>query len=357
MDMTVRDWFDARSFRHEDFSGLADSAWRPDRPTTTLIFPGRNVADTIGPILQTVGRLRERTGLIDQVMLVDADSPDGTADVARAHGAEVYSENELMPDYGPAQGKGDAMWRSLSVARGDVVMFADADTGDFGEHFIYGTLGPVLTLPGIEFAKAAYRRPFTQQERSVVDGGGRVTELMAKPLLNLYRPELTGFVQPLAGEFAARRDLLVNLPFLTGYGVELALLIDVLGAVGLPAMAQADLGSRQNRHQRLWDLTRMSSTVLRAMASRLPASAPELPGQPAPAVPAPADPADPGGAGGTPDLLGLDRETYLHAVATEDGLRLDEHLNQLVERPALAGILPELAGLGRKSQIETAGTS
>ena len=320
MDMTVRDWFEARSFRHQDFGALAGGSWPAGGLTTTLVFPARNVADTIGPILREVARLRDRTGLIDQVMVVDADSPDGTAAVALAHGAEVYSENELMPEYGPAQGKGDAMWRSLSVARGDIVMFADADTRDFGEHFIYGTLGPVLTVPGVRFSKAAYRRPFTQRGESVVDGGGRVTELMAKPLLNFCRPELAGFVQPLAGEFAAPRDLLCDLPFLTGYGVELALLIDILGETGLAAMAQVDLGSRQNRHQPLWDLTRMSSTVLRAMARRLPGAAGNA-----------ADPRD-------GDVLGLDRETYLHAVATGDGLRLDEHLNELVERPALSSV-------------------
>jgi glucosyl-3-phosphoglycerate synthase len=289
-----------------------------------VIFPARNVADTIGPILAATAALADRTGLIDQVIVVDADSADGTAEVASAHGAEVYSENELLTDYGPVQGKGDAMWRSLSVARGDIVMFADADTSDFAEHFIYGTLGPVLTVPGIRFAKAAYRRPFTQRQESVVDGGGRVTELMAKPLLNLYRPELAGFVQPLAGEFAAHRELLCRLPFLTGYGVELALLIDVLDEVGLAAMAQVDLGSRQNRHQPLWDLTRMSSTVLRAMARRLPGA--------------------PAGAAGPPgDVLDLSRQTYLHAVATTEGLRLDEHINELVERPPLAQVLSGLA--------------
>jgi glucosyl-3-phosphoglycerate synthase len=325
MDMTVRDWFDARSFRYQDFAALASSRWPAGAPSTTLIFPSRSVAGTIGPILAHVARLRDRTGLIDQVIVVDADSPDGTAAIARAAGAEVYSENELLPAYGPALGKGDAMWRSLSVARGDIVMFADADTADFGEHFVYGTLGPLLTEPGVAFSKAAYRRPFTQDQQSVVDGGGRVTELMAKPLLNFYRPELAGFVQPLAGEFAARRDLLLGLPFLTGYGVELALLIDVLARTGLPAMAQVDLGSRQNRHQPLWALTRMSSTVLRAMGRRLPGAA--------------GDAADPRDA----DVLDLGRETYLHAVATDAGLRLDEHLNELVERPALAEVLGGLA--------------
>ncbi len=318
--MTVWEWFEQRSFQHSDFSALAGPG--PRELTASLILPARNVAGTIGPILDTVRRLNDRSGLLREVIVVDADSPDGTAAVARAHGAEVYSENELLPGYGPAQGKGDAMWRSLSVATGDIVMFADADTSDFGEHFVYGTLGPLLADPGIRFSKAAYRRPFTAGGESVADGGGRVTELMAKPLLNFFYPELTGFVQPLAGEFAASRELLCSVPFLTGYGVELGILIDVLAAAGLPALAQVDLGTRQNRHQPLLDLARMSSTVLRALARRA--------GLPERELLAP----------GAPGVWALRRpEIYLHAVATAGGLRLDEHLNALLERPPMAGVL------------------
>ena len=161
MNMTVWEWFEQRSYHHRDFEGLAlSSDTRAERPSTTLIFPARNVAGTIGSILSTVAGLQARTGLIDQVIVVDADSPDGTADVARAHGVEVFSENELLPGYGPAQGKGDAMWRALSVARGDIVIFADADTTDFEEQFVYGTLGPMLADSSVQFVKAAYRRPF-----------------------------------------------------------------------------------------------------------------------------------------------------------------------------------------------------
>jgi glucosyl-3-phosphoglycerate synthase len=318
MDMTVWEWFEQRSFHHGDFHSLAVSGTRVNRPTVTLIFPARNVAGTIGTILDVVNDVRAQTGLPDQVIVVDADSPDGSADVARAHGAEVYSENELMSDYGPAQGKGDAMWRSLSVARGDIVMFADSDTTDFREHFIYGTLGPLLADPRIQFCKAAYRRPFSQGEKSIADGGGRVTELMAKPLLNLFHPELAGFVQPLAGEFAARRELFNKVPFFTGYGVEIGMMIDVYAEVGLEGMAQVDLGTRQNRHQSLANLARMSSVVLRTLAMRdgIASREPD---------------------GGEPGLWELrQQETYLHAVATEDGLRLDEHLNELIERPPLA---------------------
>jgi glucosyl-3-phosphoglycerate synthase len=324
MNMTVWDWFGQRSFSHREFSGLAGSGAKCSA-AVTLILPAREAAGTIGPILDTVASLNERTGLVDQVLVIDADSADGTADVARAHGAEVYSENDLLPQYGPAQGKGDAMWRALSVARGDIVMFADADTHDFGEHFLYGTLGPLLMVPGIQFTKAAYRRPFSSEGRYLADGGGRVTELTAKPLLNFFFPELTGFVQPLAGEFAASRELLLRIPFLTGYGVEIAMLIDVLRDAGLSAMAQVDIGSRQNRHQPLWDLTRMSSAVLRALVRRVPAlentaPAPGLWGLPGPAAP----------------------RAYLHAVATPDGLRLDEHLSELPERPPMDRILAEV---------------
>jgi glucosyl-3-phosphoglycerate synthase len=324
MGMNVWEWFEQRSFHHSDFRELAGGG---KQLTSTLILPARNVAQTVGPILDTVAALRARTGLPSQVLVIDADSPDGTADIARAHGAEVYSENELLHEYGPAQGKGDAMWRGLSVARGDIVMFADSDTADFDEHFIYGTLGPLLANPEILFCKAAYRRPFTQHDKSVVDGGGRVTELMAKPLLNRFYPELAGFVQPLAGEFAARRDLFRSLPFLTGYGVEIGLLIDVLAEVGLNAMAQVDLGTRQNRHQPLRDLAKMSSAVLHAMSLRVP-----MPQRPLPAADAPA-------------MSGLrPPDTYLHAVATETGLRLDEYLSQLVERPPLAWLATQGTG-------------
>lgn len=318
MDMTVWEWFEQRSFHHRDFRDLGLSSNGAGRPSATLIFPARNVAGTIGTILTIVAELQARTGLPDQVVVVDADSPDGTADIARAHGVEVFSENELMPGYGPAQGKGDAMWRSLSVARGDIIMFADADTTDFREHFVYGTLGPLLADPAIQFCKAAYRRPFSQGEKSVADGGGRVTELMAKPLINLFYPELAGFVQPLAGEFAARRELLSAVPFFTGYGVEIGMMIDVFAEVGLAGMAQVDLGTRQNRHQSLASLTKMSSVVLRTLAMRQGLALSEL------------DRVD-------PRLWELRQpETYLHAVATEDGLRLDEHLNELIERPPLA---------------------
>src|SRR6201986_5297762 len=158
MDMTVWEWFEKRSFPFRDFRSLTEGADRLPL-TTTLVLPTRNTAETIGPILDTVARLNDRTGLIEQGVVVDADSPDGTAEIARRHGAEVYSENELLPEYGRAHGKGDAMWRSLSVARGDIVMFADSDSTDFAEHFVYGTLGAGPHKPGGQAHKGGFRPP------------------------------------------------------------------------------------------------------------------------------------------------------------------------------------------------------
>jgi glucosyl-3-phosphoglycerate synthase len=324
MEMSARDWFEQRSFRHRDFADLAEPGpgGRRSPATVSLVLPTRNVAETIGPILDQVTRTSLRSSLVDQVIVVDADSTDGTAAIARRWGAEVYSENELLPEYGAARGKGDAMWRSLSVARGDVVMFADADTRHFGAHFVYGTLGPLLTMPGMRFSKAAYRRPFIDTPVPIADGGGRVTELMAKPLFNFFCPELAGFVQPLAGEFAAHRELLHKIPFLTGYGVELGILVDVLREAGLPAMAQVDLGVRHNRHQPLWNLTRMSYVVLHAMMRRMDiqeraAALAAIPGIRQFRAP----------------------EVYLHAVAAEEGLRLDSYHEEVIERPPMAEVL------------------
>ena len=206
--------------------------------------------------------------VVDQVVVVD-DSTDGTAAIARSAGAEVYRQSDLAPELGPVRGKGDALWRALTVLEGDVVCFLDADSEQLGPHFACGLVGPLACDSGIDFVKGFYRRPFRSGGRTQEHGGGRVTELTAKPLLRRFFPELAGFHQPLAGEVAVRRDLLSALPFVTGYGVDIALLIDVWRAGGLDRMAQVDLDERQNRHQPLADLGPMASAVLDAVVSRL----------------------------------------------------------------------------------------
>ena len=229
--------------------------------SATVVIPARGEAATIGPIVETC------TALVDQVVVVDAASPDGTAEIAAAAGAEVHQEAELLPAFGAVIGKGDAMWRALSVVRGDVVVYVDADTEDFGERFVTGLLEPIGH--GAQFVKGYYRRPFRIGDQALPEGGGRVTELTARPLLSAFYPELAAIRQPLAGEVAAQRDLLERLPFSTGYAVEIAMLIDAWKAVGIERIAQADLEVRQNRHQPLHDLRPMADAVLAAVIERL----------------------------------------------------------------------------------------
>jgi glucosyl-3-phosphoglycerate synthase len=259
-------WLRERSFHHAQFPPERLAAERTG--TISVCLPAREEAGTIKGIVETLVELRHR-GVLDQVVVVDAGSADGTADLAAAAGAEVHQQSTLLPEFGPVLGKGDAMWRALSVLSGDLVCFLDADSGEFGPHFACGMVGPLVCVPEVQFAKGSFRRPFKVGDVEVPDGGGRVTELTARPLLNLFYPELAGFRQPLAGEFAARRELLERLPFATGYAVEIAMLIDACREVGPWALAQVDIEVRQNRHQPLTELGPMAYAVLRATAERL----------------------------------------------------------------------------------------
>jgi glucosyl-3-phosphoglycerate synthase len=230
--------------------------------------PVLDEAETIGAIAGELVALRER-GAVDQVVVVDGGSRDGTASIAARAGAEVYRQADLLPEFGPVLGKGDGMWRALSVLFGDVVVFVDGDSSDFGPHFVCGLAGPILCGPApVDFVKGRYRRPFRVGAETLPEGGGRVTELTARPLLELFFPALAAFGQPLAGEFAARRSLLERLPFVTGYGVEVALLIDIYREVGIEAMAEVDLDVRQNRHQPLAALGAMAEAVAAAILAR-----------------------------------------------------------------------------------------
>ncbi len=229
-----------------------------------MCLPTRECARTVGEIVACLVELRE-AGVLDEVVVVDAASADGTAAVAERAGASVLQERQLMPSLGPVLGKGDAMWRALSVLEGDIVCFMDADTERFRSHFLSGLLGPLVCEAGVSFVKAFYRRPLLADG----DGGGRVNRLMARPALALFYPQLAGVRQPLSGEVAARRELLERVPFATGYGVEIAMLIDVWRELGLEAMAQVDLDEHHNRHQPLAALEPMARTVLATIAARL----------------------------------------------------------------------------------------
>lgn len=238
------------------------------RETVSVCVPTREAATTIEATVRQICELGE-AGLVDQVLVIDADSEDGTAAIAGAAGAETVSEADLLTRFGPVRGKGDAMWRALSVAGGELVVYVDGDVRDFGAHYITGLLGPLLHSDRIEFVKGFYRRPLTIDSVEIEDGGGRVTELAAKPLLEILVPDLAVFRQPLAGECAARRSLLAQTPFATGYGVEIAMLVAVWKRVGLERMAQVGLGSKRNSHQALPQLRAMSREVIEALLAQL----------------------------------------------------------------------------------------
>jgi glucosyl-3-phosphoglycerate synthase len=259
-------WAEARSFHHSRYSAARVAAAREQRVTVCL--PARECAGTVGGIVAALVELRE-AGAIDEVLVIDAASADGTAAVAAGAGAIVRQQAELMPSLGRVLGKGDAMWRSLSVIDSELVCFLDADTEGFSAHFATGLIGALVCEPGVSFVKAFYRRPFTHGELHVPEGGGRVNHLMARPALALFYPELAGVLQPLAGEVAARRELLEALPFATGYGVEIAMLIDAWREVGLEGIAQVDLDEHLNRHQSIAALAPMAATVLATIASRV----------------------------------------------------------------------------------------
>jgi glucosyl-3-phosphoglycerate synthase len=251
-------------FHHSEFP--LDRLLAEKRETVTVVLPTREVADTIGPIIEQLRTLGE---LIDQIVVVDAASKDGTADIARRLGADVHQESELVPAFGRALGKGDAMWRALSVARGELIVYLDSDTRDFSAHFATGMLGPLICESGAEFVKGFFRRPFTEGGAERPLDGGRVTELTARPLLSAFYPELAGFVQPLAGEVAARRSTFDNLPFACGYAIETSMLLHARDLVGIERMAQVDLDVRRNYHQPLAQLGPMAYAVLRVILERL----------------------------------------------------------------------------------------
>jgi glucosyl-3-phosphoglycerate synthase len=264
VDAALR-WTRTHTFAHADFP---ERGLRKRSQTVSVCLPAREEAATIGPIVRELAGLRDR-GAIDEVVVVDAASADGTAALATEAGAEVHQQDGLLPHLGPVLGKGDAMWRALTVLRGDIVCYLDADTEQFGEHFARGLVGPLVRDHRLQLVKGSYRRPFRAGGTATPDGGGRVNDLAARPLLNRFYPELAGVRQPLAGEFSARRELLGRLPFFTGYGVEIGLLIDAYRAVGLDGLAQVDLGVRQNRHQSLSELGPMAYAVLGAVCRRL----------------------------------------------------------------------------------------
>ncbi len=243
---------------------LRDLVAAKDGQVVSVCIPAHDEAATVGWVVYRLRRfLVDRLGLVDEVIVIDDHSTDDTARVAAAEGARVVSAADVLPEIAGASGKGEALWRSLHVARGDIVLWCDADIADIGSRFVIGLLGPLLTDPEISFVKGFYERP-----RNGEVGGGRTTELMARPVIATLFPHLSSIVQPLSGEFGGRRQLLEQLPFVRGYGVDIGLLIDVAEAVGTRGMAQVDLGRRVHRNRSLDDLGPQALVVLQTALQR-----------------------------------------------------------------------------------------
>ena len=225
----------------------------------SVCIPARDEEATIGPIVGAVcAELMDGAGLVDEVLVLDDGSHDATATVAADAGATVLAVADVLPGCGPGSGKGEALWKALGATKGDLLAFCDADLRDFDPAFVVGVLGPLLTDDSVAFVKGAYHRPLA----GVVGEGGRVTELVARPLLALLFPHLGTVAQPLAGEFAGRRHVLERIPFVQGYGVDLALLIDIAARCGVEAVAQVDLGVRTHRNRSLQELGPQAVAVL-----------------------------------------------------------------------------------------------
>lgn len=235
----------------------------------SVVLPARDEAATVGRL---VGGLHEewvrRVPLVDELLVVDSDSTDGTAAVAREAGAEAVASAEILPAHGTRPGKGEALWKSLAATTGDLVVFLDADLLGDVTHYVPGLLGPLLTEPHVDYVKGCCTRPLEIGGLVLPAGGGRVTELTARPLLNALWPELAGVVQPLGGEYAGRRSALERVPFVSAYGVEVGLLIDLLHLGGLSSLAQVDLGVRRHTSQSEEALGAMAGQVVSAVLAR-----------------------------------------------------------------------------------------
>jgi glucosyl-3-phosphoglycerate synthase len=270
--LRVERWFGESNFHHREFADLDRLVHLKEQAglTVSLVLPALNEAETIGAIVRRARRdLMERHPLIDELLVMDSDSDDQTREIAAAEGARVSIHSQVLTRYGSYSGKGEALWKSLYETSGDIVVWADSDVRNWHPRMVYGTLGPLIAEERIQYVKGYYRRPIVEGGVLKEGGGGRVTELVARPLINLFYPELSGLIQPLAGEYAGRRSLLETIPFFTSYAVEIGHLIDVANLVGLEGLGQVDLERRVHRNQELEGLSQMSFVILQAVMKRV----------------------------------------------------------------------------------------
>jgi glucosyl-3-phosphoglycerate synthase len=268
----VSDWLSRRTYRASGFSAerLLETKQR-DGCRVSVVLPALDEEATVGAIIESIrAAFVDGLPLVDELLVIDSGSTDRTASVAVDAGARVIHVDEVLPGMGRVPGKGEALWKSLYVTDGDLLVFLDSDLRRFDPRFVIGLLGPLITDPGIGYVKGLYDRPMDTTEGLIPTGGGRVTELTARPLLGALWPHLSGFVQPLSGEYAGRRCLLEQVPFVSHYGVEFGLLVDLAELAGIDALAQVDLGTRMHSHQSDAALGRMAGQILQTALARCP---------------------------------------------------------------------------------------
>ena len=270
MRTSTRQWLAEHSHAHGDFAaGDLAERLRAKGESVSVVIPARNEAETVGDVVSVLRReLVEQTPLVGELVVIDSDSTDETARVAEAAGATVRRAAEIAPHLGTHPGKGEALWKSLFVTTGDHLVFVDADLTSWGPHFVTGLVGALIADPATHLVKGWYDRVLDVDGKPPSTEGGRVTELVARPVLDLWWPELAGVVQPLAGEWAATRVLMESITVPTGYGVEIASLIDTHARHGLAGIAQVDLGARAHRHQKDHDLAVMAAELLAVVDAR-----------------------------------------------------------------------------------------
>jgi hypothetical protein len=272
LSVRVDRWFAENTYHSDEFADLQALMALKEKQGVTigLALPALNEEETVGNVISTVKRaLMDDVPLLDQIVLIDSNSTDNTVAIAESLGIPTYRHPEILPEVGSYRGKGEALWKSLYVLNTDIIAWIDTDITNIHPRFVYGLLGPLLKRANVQYVKGFYQRPIKVGEQLQAFGGGRVTELVARPLLNLFYPELSGIVQPLSGEYAGRRSALERVPFFSGYGVETGLLIDLHEQHGLEGIAQVDLEQRVHHNQPLVGLSKMSFAIHQVFISRL----------------------------------------------------------------------------------------
>lgn len=273
ISILVDKWFAENTFDSNEFSDIENLMNFKEESglSISLALPSLNEEETIGNVIGTAqDHFMKRYPLLDEIILVDSGSEDKTIEIAKQFGIPVYLNREVLKEYGFRMGKGEVLWKSLFLTKGDIVFWLDTDVKNFSPKYIYGVLGPLLTKKNIKFVKGFYRRPISGRKGEIrVGEGGRVTELTARPLLNLFYPELSGIIQPLSGEYGGKREVLENLTFTSGYGVETSLLIDMIEKYRLNSIGQVNLDMRVHRNQKLQELSKMSFAIIQTILSKL----------------------------------------------------------------------------------------